>query len=116
MNRITHLSCGNAPSPRITRWTSASTLAANSVNQGLDMGLARVPMLGCTIRMAAPGAAVSDSFGRRSFGPGCTSRGPPRRHRLLWATRRRFDPSSSPSATHSGHPIFPSMNRPKISQ
>ena len=34
---------------------------------------------------------------------------------LLWTSRRRFDPSSSPSATYGDHAISPSMDRP-ISQ
>jgi hypothetical protein len=41
---------------------------------------------------------------------------PPGSPRLLWATRRRFDPSSSPSANDTAACISPSMNKLRISQ
>jgi hypothetical protein len=40
--------------------------------------------------------------------------GPPGSPRLLWGTRRRFDPSSSPSATRSSVQASASTNRLKI--
>jgi hypothetical protein len=38
---------------------------------------------------------------------------PPGPHGLLRATRRRFDPSSSPSASHFGSPYCLGTKRPK---
>jgi hypothetical protein len=89
---------------------------ADPVNQGARHGLGadvgRLPCARRGYRLAGRRARQAAAISGLTGGVGCAAPFPkepdsPGSSRLLWATRRRFDPSSSPSASLASAPLSP---------